>query len=276
VARWAIGDLQGCCTEFEQLLREINFNDDRDQLWLTGDLVNRGPQSLAVLRLVRVMGANLVTVLGNHDLHLLALALTPQRRPRRGDTLDEILQAPDRETLIGWLLQQPLACHDAARGDLLVHAGLVPQWSAVQATALAREVQNALLHDPVAVLSHMYGDEPASWDESLTGTERLRFIINVLTRLRACTAGGRIDLKQKGPPDSFSMPWLPWFDVPGRVSRDTRVIFGHWSALGLLVRARLLGLDTGCVWGGELTAVNLDDPEAPRVSIPSLQPTSRE
>jgi bis(5'-nucleosyl)-tetraphosphatase (symmetrical) len=275
MARWAIGDLQGCCTEFEQLLRAIHFNEDRDQLWLTGDLVNRGPQSLEVLRLARVLASNLVTVLGNHDLHLLALAHVPQRRARKNDTLDAVLAAPDRDQLLDWLLQQPLACHDAARGDLLLHAGLVPQWSAVQATALAREVQTALLHDPVALLTDMYGDEPDTWSDSLTGSVRLRFIINVLTRLRVCTRSGRVDLKYKGSPATLGAPWQPWFDIPGRVARDTRVIFGHWSALGLLQRARLLGLDTGCVWGGSLTAVNLDDPEMALVSVPSLQPVSR-
>jgi bis(5'-nucleosyl)-tetraphosphatase (symmetrical) len=186
-----------------------------------------------------------------------------------------VLAAPDRDQLLDWLLQQPLACHDAARGDLLLHAGLVPQWSAVQATALAREVQTALLHDPVALLTDMYGDEPDTWSDSLTGSVRLRFIINVLTRLRVCTRSGRVDLKYKGSPATLGAPWQPWFDIPGRVARDTRVIFGHWSALGLLQRARLLGLDTGCVWGGSLTAVNLDDPEMALVSVPSLQPVSR-
>jgi bis(5'-nucleosyl)-tetraphosphatase (symmetrical) len=269
VARWAIGDLQGCCAEFEQLLARIRFSADSDQIWLTGDLVNRGPESLRALRTVHAMAANVVTVLGNHDLHLLAVALTPDGRLRRSDTLDDILAASDCDALLGWLLAQPLAHHDGARNDLLVHAGLVPQWSAVRAAALAREVSEALQHDPIAVLGSMYGDEPRQWDESLAGARRQRFIINVLTRLRACTPEGAVDLKQKGAPDSLQAPLLPWFDIGTRASRDTRVIFGHWSALGLRRRANLLALDTGCVWGGSLTAVNLDDDDAPAVSVPA-------
>jgi bis(5'-nucleosyl)-tetraphosphatase (symmetrical) len=271
VARWAIGDLQGCCAEFEQLLAKIRFSADRDQVWLTGDLVNRGPESLRALRTVRAMSANIVTVLGNHDLHLLAVALTPDARLRRSDTLDDILAASDSDALLGWLLAQPLAHHDGAHNDLMVHAGLVPQWSAVQAAALAREVSVSLQHDPIALLGSMYGDEPRQWDESLAGIRRLRFIINVLTRLRACTPAGVIDLKQKGAPASLPAPLVPWFDAAERASRDTRVIFGHWSALGLRRSAKLLALDTGCVWGGSLTAVNLDDEEAPEVSVPARQ-----
>ena len=271
MARWAIGDLQGCCAEFEQLLAHIRFNADRDQLWLTGDLVNRGPESLRALRTVHALSANVTTVLGNHDLHLLAVALTPDARLRRSDTLDDILAAADCDVLLGWLLAQPLAHHDGARNDLLLHAGLVPQWSAVQAAALAREVSESLQRDPIALLGSMYGDEPRQWDESLAGARRQRFIINVLTRLRACTAAGVVDLKQKGTPDSLPPPLLPWFDVPGRASRDTRLIVGHWSALGLCRRDGLLALDTGCVWGGSLTAVNLDDDEQPAVSVPARQ-----
>jgi bis(5'-nucleosyl)-tetraphosphatase (symmetrical) len=220
------------------------------------------------------MSDNLVTVLGNHDLHLLAVALTPAGRLRKSDTLDEILAAPECDTLLGWLLDRPLAHHDAARNDLLLHAGLVPQWTAAQAASLALEIAEQLRHDPVALLGTMYGDEPQRWDESLSGVQRARFIINVLTRLRACAADGTVDLKQKGTPESLPANLLPWFDVPGRASRDTRVIFGHWSALGLRRRPRLLALDTGCVWGGSLTAVNLDDDEAPPVSVPSRQPRS--
>jgi bis(5'-nucleosyl)-tetraphosphatase (symmetrical) len=271
MARWAIGDLQGCCAEFEQLLARIRFNADRDQLWLTGDLVNRGPESLRALRTVHAMSANVITVLGNHDLHLLAVALTPDARLRKNDTLDEILDASDCDTLLGWLLDQPLAHHDGARNDLLIHAGLVPQWTAVQAAALAREVSDSLQHDPAALLGAMYGDEPRRWDDSLQGIRRQRFIINVLTRMRACTVDGVIDLKQKGTPESLPDELLPWFEIPERASRLTRVIFGHWSALGLRRKARLLALDTGCVWGGSLTAVNLDDDEAPVVSVAARQ-----
>lgn len=269
MARWAIGDVQGCCTELDALLLRIRFNADRDQLWFTGDLVNRGPRSLAALRRVRDLAANAMVVLGNHDLHLLALALLPDRKPRRNDTLDEVLAAADREALLGWLLRVPLAHHDLAHDDLLVHAGLVPQWHARQAALLAGEVSEALQRDPVKILGSMYGDEPDRWDESLSGQARSRFVINVLTRLRVCTNAGRIDLKYKGPPAEVPAPFLPWFAAAGRASVATRVIFGHWSALGLYQNHGVLGLDTGCVWGGALTAVNLDDPEAPAVAEPA-------
>jgi bis(5'-nucleosyl)-tetraphosphatase (symmetrical) len=276
VARWAIGDIQGCLLEFDELLKQIRFSADRDQLWLTGDLVNRGPNSLGTLRRVHDLADNLVTVLGNHDLHLLALVYGPKRKPRKSDTLDDILAATDRDALLNWLLRQPLLHFDAAHDELLVHAGLVPQWSTLQACALAREVEQALQTDPVALFAGMYGDQPDQWQESLRGTERHRFVINVLTRLRACTASGRVDLKQKGPVAEITAPYMPWFEVPLRASAATRVVFGHWSALGFLQRERLLSLDTGCVWGGALTAVDLDEPNRARVSVTSRQPESRE
>lgn len=253
-------------------MQRLHFNVDRDLLWFTGDLVNRGPQSLATLRRVRSLAANAVVVLGNHDLHLLAVALLPDQRLRRGDTLDEILKARDRDTLLAWLLERPLAHHDSARHDLLVHAGLVPQWHAQQVARLAGEVAQALRHDPCALLAAMYGDQPDQWDESLTGFERLRFVINVLTRIRVCTAQGRVDLRQKGAPADAKAPWMPWFQVAGRASAAVRVVFGHWSALGLYREPGLLALDTGCVWGGALTAVNLDDPQAPAVAVAARKP----
>jgi bis(5'-nucleosyl)-tetraphosphatase (symmetrical) len=267
MTRWAIGDVQGCCAELDELLQRIRFNADRDLLWFTGDLVNRGPQSLAALRRVRSLAANAIVVLGNHDLHLLAVAFVPEHRLRRTDTLDEVLRASDRDALLGWLLERPLAHYDSAHHDLLVHAGLVPQWHAQQAVQLAGEVAQALHHDPHAVLANMYGDEPDQWDESLAGTERLRFVINVLTRVRVCTAQGRVDLRQKGPPGESKAPWLPWFKVQERASAATRVVFGHWSALGYYRGDNVLALDTGCVWGGTLTGVDLDDPEARPVAV---------
>jgi bis(5'-nucleosyl)-tetraphosphatase (symmetrical) len=269
MTRWAIGDLQGCCAEFDELRRRVRFNADRDLLLLTGDLVNRGPQSLAALRRVRSLAANAITVLGNHDLHLLALAYVPDRRPRRSDTLDDVLEASDRDELLEWLLERPLAHYDSTQQDLLVHAGLVPQWHAHQATQLAGEVEQALRRDPRALLEAMYGDEPNQWQDSLEGKARLRFIINALTRLRVCTAQGRVDLRPKGPPEDSRPPWMPWFKVPGRASAPVRVIFGHWSTLGFYRGDGVLGLDTGCVWGGALTAVNLDDEQAPPVAVPS-------
>ena len=275
MARWAVGDVQGCCEELEQLLARLHFSADRDRLWLVRDLVNRGPASLAALRLVRSLDANAVCVLGNHDLHLLAVVLAGARL-RKSDTLNEILAAPDRDALLEWLLQLPLAYFEPGYGDLLLHAGVVPQWSVTQTLQLAAEVERTLREHPRALLSGMYGDQPDRWQATLTGLDRLRFTINVLTRLRFCTADGRVDFKQKGRPDSAPGPWLPWFQVPARASRDQRIVFGHWSALGLYSDSGVLGLDTGCVWGGALTAVNLDDPEAPPVTVPSRQPRSIE
>jgi bis(5'-nucleosyl)-tetraphosphatase (symmetrical) len=275
MARWAIGDVQGCCEELEQLLARIRYSSDRDRLWFVGDLVNRGPCSLQALRRVRALGDNAVCVLGNHDLHLLAVALAGARL-RRSDTLSDILAARDRDALLEWLLALPLAHFEPEHGDLLLHAGVLPQWSVAQTLELAHEVERTLQHDPRALLSDMYSDQPDRWLPALAAAERRRLTINVLTRLRFCTADGRIDLKHKGKPDSAPRPWLPWFRVPGRASRDVRTVFGHWSALGLLREPGVLALDTGCVWGGALTAVNLDDPAAPAVSVPSLQPRSIE
>lgn len=273
MARWAIGDIQGCGEELDELLERIGFSSQHDRLWLVGDLVNRGPRSLQVLRRVRALGDAVVCVLGNHDLHLLAVALTGERQ-RRSDTLAEVLAAPDRDALIEWLLQRPLAVHQ--QGDLLLHAGLVPQWSVAQTLALAAEVQHALQSDPRRLLSHMYGDRPDRWKSSLRGRSRLRFTVNVLTRLRFCTPEGQIDLKHKGKPDSAEAPWLPWFKVPARASSEARIVFGHWSALGFYRAPGLLALDTGCVWGGSLTAVNLDEPDRAPVSVASRQPRSIE
>ncbi len=260
MTRYAIGDVQGCDQELRALLARLRFSADRDRLWFVGDLVNRGPGSLATLRLVRDLGDNAVVVLGNHDLHLLAVAYGAHRR-RRSDTLDEVLAARDRDALLEWLTMRPLA-HAEGR-DLMVHAGLVPQWSAAMTLALAAEVSSALQRDPRALFEHMYGDEPQRWDERLAGAERQRFIINVLTRLRLCTADGRVDISIKGPPPPPPAPLRPWFEHPQRASREVRVIFGHWSALGLVVRPGLLGLDSGCVWGGTLTAADLDSDRQP-------------
>lgn len=265
--RYAIGDIQGCAQELRALLARIRFSPDRDELWLVGDLVNRGPRSLEALRDVRALGACATTVLGNHDLHLLAVAFGARPPHRAGDTFDEILAAPDRDALLEWLLERPLAHFDAERDDLLVHAGLVPQWTVPQALALAAEAEEALRRDPGAFFARMYGDRPHRWSESLTGPERLRFIVNVFTRLRVCTAAGRIDLKMKGPPPGASSEYRPWFEHDGRASRGTRIIFGHWSALGYVNAHGVVGLDTGCVWGGALTALRLDAPADP-VSLP--------
>jgi bis(5'-nucleosyl)-tetraphosphatase (symmetrical) len=264
VTRYAVGDIQGCDEELQALLERLNFSADRDQLWFVGDLVNRGPDSLAALRRVRSLGDNAVVVLGNHDLHLLAVA-HGARRPRRSDTLDEVLAAPDREALLEWLITRPLAHAEGA--DLMVHAGVVPQWTVAFTLTLAREVGEALRRDPRALFDHMYGNEPDRWHERLSGMARLRFAINVLTRLRVCTADGRVDLAIKGEPPPPSSPLRPWFAHAERASREARVIFGHWSALGLVREPGVIGLDTGCVWGGALSAVDLDSERAV-VSVP--------
>jgi bis(5'-nucleosyl)-tetraphosphatase (symmetrical) len=259
VSRHAIGDIQGCCDELRALLARIGFSADRDRLWFVGDLVNRGPQSLEALRFVRALGDNAVVVLGNHDLHLLAVACGC-RPARRSDTLDEILRAPDRDPLLEWLATRPLAHFEA--GDLMVHAGVVPQWTVEMTLALAREVESVLRDNPRLLFDHMYGDEPHHWRADLEGTDRLRFAINVLTRMRVCTNDGQINLRIKGKPPAPGSQWIPWFDAESRRTRGTRVVFGHWSALGLVVRDDVIGLDSGCVWGGALTAIDLDGRQA--------------
>jgi bis(5'-nucleosyl)-tetraphosphatase (symmetrical) len=256
MARWAIGDIQGCAAELRTLLARLRFNPDCDQLWFTGDIVNRGPDSLGALRLVHSLRDNAAVVLGNHDLHLLALACAGDR-PRRGDTLDDVLAARDRRRQLAWLL---------------VHAGLVPQWSVADTLALAREVQAALRDDPRNFFAGMYGNRPDTWSDELTGMGRLRFTVNVLTRSRLCTAGGRINLKEKGPPSAARAPFHPWYRHRRRATRGTRVVFGHWSALGFYDRDNVLALDTGCVWGGALTAIDLDAVGAQPISVPSRQP----
>jgi bis(5'-nucleosyl)-tetraphosphatase (symmetrical) len=266
--RYAIGDIQGCHDALQELLRKLKFSPDRDQLWLVGDLVNRGPQSLEVLRFVRALGAAAHTVLGNHDLHLLALHHDPQRQQRTGDTLQDVLAAPDCAVLLEWLINRPLIIEEAARGDVLVHAGLVPQWSAATASRHAAAAMAALRANPPEFLAQMYGNQPDRWDDADTAIKQHRFTINVLTRLRYCRADGRIDLKRKDAPGAATDKWQPWFEHPTDRNPEQRLIFGHWSTLGLLQRPNLLALDTGCVWGGALTAVNLDDPAARPVQVP--------
>ena len=265
MTRYAIGDVQGCHEELRALLSRLKFSADRDRLWFVGDLVNRGPQSLETLRLVRALGDNALVVLGNHDLHLLAL-MHGARPKRRSDTLDAVLAAPDREALTEWLLTRPLAASEA--GDLLVHAGVVPQWTVATTLELASEVESALRRDPRRLLERMYGDAPDTWSLALEGMDRLRFAINVLTRMRVCTADGRIDLDLKGAPPPPPSPMRPWFTFAGRATRGTRVVFGHWSALGLVHSHGVLGLDTGCVWGGALTGIDLDRADAVPVEAP--------
>lgn len=271
MAVYAVGDIQGCCDEFERLLAVIRFDPHRDQLWLTGDLVNRGPRSLDTLRLVKSLGNAAITVLGNHDLHLLAIALDPQSKRKTRDTLDDILKAPDRDELLHWLRHQPMLHHDPQLRRTLIHAGLPPQWDLPQAIACAHELETALRDLPHArgLFQNMYGDEPDRWDDALHGFARLRFITNCLTRLRVCTENGRLKLKAKGSPDKLETGLYPWFRVPKRRTRDDRIICGHWSALGFHNANNVLALDTGCVWGGTLCAVRLDQ-EAEPVHVKSI------
>lgn len=270
MARIAIGDVQGCCVELQQLVKETGFTADRDQLWLVGDLVNRGPDSLSVLRWVKSLGDSARVVLGNHDLHLLAVALGSSRRLRSSDTLTDILSAPDRDALLEWLVTRPLAIteHSPTRSmvDLMVHAGIPPQWNVTDLMAYATEVSAALQRDPQKFFEAMYGNEPDRWYADLTGPSRWRYTINALTRMRYCDSEGRLDFRDKGAPGSQTAGLYPWFDAPNPRRWQTRVIFGHWSTLGLMQRDDLLALDTGCVWGGALTAVDLDTDECWQVS----------
>lgn len=281
MATYVVGDVQGCAREFDALLRALRFAPGPDRLWLVGDLVNRGPDSLAVLRRVRELGRHATTVLGNHDLHLLAVARIAGHRPRRRDTLEAVLAASDRDSLLDWLRRQPLLHHDAALGVTMVHAGLAPQWTIDDARACAAEVETALLDKIVLdrFLAAMYGDRPLGWSADLRGEERLRFITNCLTRMRYCHADGSLDLTAKGAPGSpRDDDLLPWYALPGRRSRGHPIVFGHWSTLRMDGAARreygVDPLDTGAVWGGRLSALRLED----RVtfSVTSSQPVSFE
>ncbi|MDC0575634.1 symmetrical bis(5'-nucleosyl)-tetraphosphatase [Nitrosomonadaceae bacterium] len=259
MATYAIGDIQGSYNEFRRLLDLINFNA-KDKLWLVGDIVNRGPNSLLLLRFLRAMNDAVVAVLGNHDLHLLVVA-EGFAKAQPGDTLQGVLNAPDRDELLHWLRHQRLL---HVSGDyVMVHAGLLPSWSVMQAANLAQEAESFLHnkdHEEFRKFcSHMYGNQPDQWSASLEGYERIRVIINAMTRMRVCTYDGRMDFTFKGRVEDIPIDYLPWFDVPGRASKEATVICGHWSALSLQVKSNLIALDTGCMWGGSLTAIRLED-----------------
>jgi bis(5'-nucleosyl)-tetraphosphatase (symmetrical) len=258
VSTWAIGDIQGCFDEFAALLRAVDFRSDRDRLWLVGDLVNRGPQSLEVLRYVRALGDRAITVLGNHDLHLLAIA-AGHGQIKRGDTLHAVLDAPDRDALLDWLRARPLFHFDPSLGVAMVHAALAPGWSIADAAARAGEVETALRDDPDSYFQHMYGDTPHRWEDALHGAQRLRVITDYLTRVRFCRPDGTYDMRAKGPPGTQPDGFLPWYDLPARASAGTPIVFGHWSAVGVIARDDVYALDTGCVWGRQLSALNLDE-----------------
>ncbi len=259
MATYAIGDIQGCYSALQRLLEKIGFNPQHDALWFTGDLVNRGPQSLETLRFIKQLGEREVTVLGNHDLHLLAVAHgLHSGKPQ--DTLQGILDAPDFTELCDWLRQQPLLYHDPTLNYTMVHAGIPAQWDLSTALSHAHEVESALRSPQYAeFLAHLYGAEPSCWDNNLSGWPRLRLITNYFTRMRFCTAAGQLDLKHKMT-SIDSAEYLPWFQLPNRQNRDLRIIFGHWAALrGKTSAADVYALDTGCVWGDCLTAMRLED-----------------
>ena len=262
MATYAIGDVQGCYAELRRLIDTLRFDDRHDHLVFVGDLVNRGPGSLEVLRFVRGLADRARTVLGNHDLHLLTVAAGFSKL-RPDDTLDAVLRAPDRDALLDWLCRQPLALRlDPFNGaeHMVVHAGLLPSWSVDQALALAGEVHAALSGpEYLEFFANMYGSRPDQWRDSLGGYDRLRVIVNAMTRMRFCSAQGRMEFQTKGEAAQAPPGFMPWFDVPARSSATHTIVCGHWSALGLQVRPRLLALDTGCVWGGALTALRLDD-----------------
>jgi bis(5'-nucleosyl)-tetraphosphatase (symmetrical) len=267
LALYAIGDLQGCHAEFMALIDRIGFDARHDRLWLTGDLVNRGPDSLAVLREVKSLGDAVTVVLGNHDLHLLAMAYAPRGVRRRERELEAVLDAPDAAELLPWLAARPLLHRERGIPWTLIHAGLPPEWTLADAERCAREVERALREDREGLLESMYGNAPDRWSPSLAGRERLRFIVNCLTRLRVVDVKGRLLLSHKGPIQDAPRGAIPWFRHPQRATRGDSLVFGHWSALGYLSEPGLLCLDTGCVWGGSLTAKRLDA-EAGPVRVP--------
>jgi bis(5'-nucleosyl)-tetraphosphatase (symmetrical) len=257
MAVYALGDIQGCLSSLQQLLDKLNFDPAQDRLWFVGDLVNRGPQSLETLRYIRGLGDSAITVLGNHDLHMMAIAQGLRQQTYK-DNLDDVLRAPDRDELFDWMRQQPLLHYDAALDFTMVHAGLSPAWDLAEARRCAAEVESVLRSDDYQLfITRMYGDEPNRWDDTVTGVERWRYIINCFTRLRFCDAAGRLSLKENGAPQQHE-DLTPWFRMPGRRSSGLRIVFGHWSTLGRYHGENVYCLDSGCVWGGEMTALRLD------------------
>src|SRR3990172_2361000 len=257
MATFAIGDVQGCFEELEDLLGEIGFSRSRDRLWFVGDLVNRGPNSLEVLRFVKGLDDRAVVVHGNHDLHLLTLAAGHAKR-RDDDTFDDVLAAPDRDELLDGVRFRPML--HVEDEYVMVHAGLLPSWPVAQAQDLAAEVEAELRSRRHRLfLAELYGSRPDAWDDGLRGMDRLRVIVNAMTRMRFCSADGVMELRVKGEVEQAPPGFMPWFEVPGRKTRGVPVICGHWSALGLKLKRDLLALDTACVWGGALTAVRLED-----------------
>jgi len=259
VAIYAIGDIQGCYDPFRELLDALRFDPDRDTLWLTGDLVNRGPKSLKTVRFVKSLGDAAVTVLGNHDLHLLALAAGQVKLGNRFQSLRKTLEADDSDEILDWIRHLPLAHYNKSLDTLLVHAGTHPLWNAKKTMARAAEVEDVLRDKKYeTLLGKMYGNAPSKWSGDLSGYKRLRFIINCLTRMRMVTNKMHLNFSHSASPYRARKNLIPWFDVENPAWAGTRVVFGHWSALGLIVMPNLISLDTGCVWGRQLTAVRID------------------
>lgn len=263
MAHYVIGDLQGCLAEFKELLAKLAFNPGNDTLWLTGDLVNRGPASLETLRFVKQHDTCMQTVLGNHDLHLLALYYG-YGKLKRGDTINDILTAPDKKVLLDWLRAQPLLLDH--QDWVMVHAGIWPQWTISQAKALAKEVNQALITTPAHYFEHMYGNKPRYWQNTLDHDERLRFVTNVFTRMRALTRSGKLDFDYKGTLKGMPAELTAWFNAPDRQNLDVTILFGHWSALGLHRQNHTICLDTGALWGDKLTALNLENQEVIQIA----------
>jgi bis(5'-nucleosyl)-tetraphosphatase (symmetrical) len=260
MAVFAIGDVQGCYDELMKMLDQIHFDPVSDQIWLAGDLVNRGPKSLEVLRLAKELGDRCVSVLGNHDLHLLANAAGVVEFRHHMDTIEQVLTAPDSDELMHWLRQQPLFYNDPGLGFSMVHAGLPPEWTVTEALQRSAEVENAIKGDNWReFFAHMYGNKPKRWSDNLKGWDRLRYITNCFTRLRYCHEDGRLALKFKGAPEDKPLNQKPWFEMPNRASQDDNIVFGHWSTLGVGQYGNVFSLDSGAVWGDTLTAVRIDE-----------------
>tara|TARA_R110002074_G_scaffold145034_1_gene293223 strand:+ start:88996 stop:89823 length:828 start_codon:yes stop_codon:yes gene_type:complete len=261
MATYAIGDLQGCYDPLRRLLDTLKFDPAHDQLWFAGDLINRGPKSLQTLRFIISLGDSARTVMGNHECHFLAVAYG-HKNPHRADTFEQLLAAEDAKDLVDWVRSQPFMYEDHSLGYSMIHAGLPPQWSLSEARQYARELEATFQSDNIEqFLASMYGDQPGRWDTNLTGNERLRFVINCFTRLRYCDEQGRLHLKEKGAIGTQAEGLLPWFEAPNRKTLNDRLLFGHWSTLGLHKKNNAICLDSGCLWGGKLSAIKLDGSE---------------
>jgi bis(5'-nucleosyl)-tetraphosphatase (symmetrical) len=274
MSTYAIGDLQGCYAELQDLLNKLNFDESNDCLWFVGDLINRGPESLECLRFVKSLGNSAKTVLGNHDLHLLAVA-NKVRKPHKKDTLNEILNADDADELLSWTRELPLLVNDTDLNFTMVHAGLPPQWTLEQAIELAHETELLFRNDQFNdFIQHMYGNKPDIWSESLDGYDRHRFVINSFTRLRYCDSIGTLDFKEKNAPGSQNKRLYPWYSIKDRKTKNNKIVFGHWSTVHLGIETNfsqynVYPLDTGCLWDGEMTAMRLEDEKL--FSVPSRQ-----